>query len=145
MLAMLVRAAIRLLLTNADEFFRPTTSKPRETKGGRAMAVIEMTRGRAIPRLTRPSWLLLSPTVRGFLSLFAFQVMLNVLVVAQERAAVMVAYGPSFTANVMLAGVSYLAVRQMVAGRSASLAVGYALGGGVGGVVGLYATKMLGL
>jgi len=109
------------------------------------MAVIEMTRGRAIPRLTRPSWLLLSPTVRGFLSLFAFQVMLNVLVVAQERAAVMVAYGPSFTANVMLAGVSYLAVRQMVAGRSASLAVGYALGGGVGGVVGLFATKVLGL
>jgi len=109
------------------------------------MAVIEMTRGRALPRVARPSWLLLNPTVRGFLSLFTFQVVLNVLVVAQERAAVMVAYGPSFTANVMLAGVSYLAVRQMVAGRSASLAVGYALGGGVGGVVGLFATKMLGL
>jgi hypothetical protein len=58
---------------------------------------------------------------------------------------VTVAYGPSFAANVLLAGVSYLAVRQMVAGRSASLGVGYALGGGVGGVVGLLATRMLGL
>lgn len=84
-------------------------------------------------------------TVRGFIALFAFQVLLNVLVVAQERAAATVAYAPSFTANVLLAGVTYLAVRQLVAGRSAALGVGYALGGGVGGVVGLAATRMLGL
>src|SRR6184192_2062768 len=122
------------------------------------MAVIELTRGwrqparpislpeavRALGR-TRPKWLELNATVRGFLSLFAFQVLLNVLVVAQERAAATVAYAPSFTANVLLAGVTYLAVRQLVAGRSAALGVGYALGGGVGGVVGLAATRMLGI
>ena len=107
------------------------------------MAVIEMTRSWRQPM--RPNWLASNPTVRGFVSLFTFQVLLNVLVVAQERAAVTVSYGPSFAANVLLAGVSYLAVRQMVAGRSASLGLGYALGGGVGGVVGLLATRMLGL
>jgi hypothetical protein len=84
-------------------------------------------------------------TVRGFVALFVFQVLMNVLVVAQERAAATVAYAPSFTANVLLAGVTYVTVRQLVAGRSAALGVGYALGGGVGGVVGLYATRLLGI
>jgi hypothetical protein len=124
------------------------------------MAVIEVTRGwrepgwatssrtlaslRAISRV-RPKWLEANSTVRGFVALFSFQVLLNVLVVAQERAAATVAYAPSFASNVLLAGVTYLAVRQLVAGRSAALGVGYALGGGVGGVVGLVATRMLGL
>lgn len=124
------------------------------------MTVIEATRGWRQPReaISVPRalsavralgrvrhWLETSSTVRGFVSLFVFQVLLNVLVVAQERAAVMVAYGPSFAANVLLAGVTYVAVRQLVAGRSAALGVGYALGGGVGGVIGLAATRMLGL
>jgi hypothetical protein len=86
-----------------------------------------------------------SATVRGFFALFAFQVLLNVLVVAQERAAATVAYAPSFAANVLLAAVTYAAVRQLVAGRGAALGVGYALGGGVGGVVGLLATRLIGL
>ena len=113
------------------------------------MAVIEL--GRKWREPYRPTslpfakWLRTNATVRGFIALFAFQVLLNVLVVAQERAAATVAYAPSFTANVLLAGVTYLAVRQLVAGRSAALGVGYALGGGVGGVVGLAATRMLGL
>ena len=72
-------------------------------------------------------------SARGFLALFGFQVLLNVLVVAQQRAAATVALGPSFVSNVLLAGVSYLAVRKVVEGRSPSLAIGYALGGGVGG------------
>ena len=87
----------------------------------------------------------LGPTVRGCLALFGFQVLLNVLVVAQERAAATVAFGPSFASNVLLAGVTYLAVRELVRGRSAALALGYSLGGGVGGVVGLYLTRFLGL
>jgi hypothetical protein len=124
------------------------------------VSVIEATRGWRQPReaISVPRalwavralglgrhWLATNATVRGFVALFAFQVLLNVLVVAQERAAVMVAYAPSFAANVLLAGVTYVAVRQLVAGRSAALGVGYALGGGVGGVVGLVATRMLGL
>ena len=77
--------------------------------------------------------------------LFGFQVLLNVLVVAQERSAATVAFGPSFVSNVLLAGVTYVAVRQLVQGRGPALGVGYALGGGVGGLVGLYATRILGL
>jgi hypothetical protein len=125
------------------------------------MTVIEATRGWRQPREAtafrlrqqvasalgqlRPKWLEANATVRGFVSLFAFQVLLNVLVVAQERAAATAAYAPSFAANLLLAGVTYFAVRQLVASRSAALGVGYALGGGVGGVVGLLATRMLGI
>ncbi len=83
--------------------------------------------------------------IRGFCALFGFQVLLNVLVVAQERAAATVAFGPSFISNLLLAGVTYLAVRELVQGRSSVLGVGYALGGAVGGIIGLYATRVLGL
>lgn len=86
-----------------------------------------------------------SGVITGFAALFGFQVVLNVLVVAQQRAAVTLALGPSFIANVLLAGVTYFAVRLVVQGRSPALGVGYALGGGVGGIVGLYATRLLGL
>ena len=87
----------------------------------------------------------ISESGRGFLALFGFQVLLNVLVVAQQRAAATVAFGPSFVSNMLRAGVSYLAVRKVVEGRSPSLAIGYALGGGVGGLVGLFAFRLLGL
>lgn len=86
-----------------------------------------------------------SAALRGFLLLFGFQVVLNVLVVAQQRAAATVAFGPSFVSNVLLAGVTYVAVRRLVQGTDPALGVGYALGGGVGGIVGLYASRMLGL
>lgn len=86
-----------------------------------------------------------SAAVRGFVVLFGFQVILNVLVVAQQRAAATVALGPSFVSNVLLAGLTYVAVRLVVQGRSPALGLGYALGGGVGGLVGLYATRILGL
>lgn len=88
---------------------------------------------------------LVGPSMRGFAALFGFQLLLNILVVAQERAAATVAFGPSFVSNVLLAGVTYIAVRQLVQGRGTALGVGYALGGGVGGVIGLYATRLLGL
>lgn len=83
--------------------------------------------------------------LRGFAVLFGFQVVLNVLVVAQQRAAATVAFGPSFMSNVMLAAVTYVAVRRLVQGNDPVLGLGYALGGGVGGIVGLYASRMLGL
>ncbi len=88
---------------------------------------------------------LLAEPMRDFLALFGFQVLLNVLVVAQERAASTVAVGPSFVSNVLLASVSYVAVRKMVQGGSPALGVGYALGGGVGALVGLHAARVLGL
>ena len=77
--------------------------------------------------------------------LFVVQVLLNVIVVAQKRAAATDAFAPSFASNVLLAGVTYVAVRELVSGRSAALGVSYALGGGVGGVVGLLATHFVGL
>jgi hypothetical protein len=87
----------------------------------------------------------ISGTARGAVVLFAVQVLLNIIVVAQERSAATGAFAPSFASNVLLAGVTYVAVRELVAGRSAALGVGDALGGGVGGVAGLFATRLLGL
>jgi hypothetical protein len=150
---------------NSDEFCHACRLTDRERKEVGKMAMIETigswgepseTETRPVPVVhaipvdralagVREKWLQANATARGFVVLFAFQVLLNVLVVAQERAAATLAFAPSFTANVLLAGVTYLTVRQLVAGRSAALGVGYALGGGVGGVVGLVVTRTLGI
>jgi hypothetical protein len=83
--------------------------------------------------------------IRCFATLFAFQVLLNVLVVAQQRAAATSAYGASALANMLLAGLTYCCVRQVVAGRGPWLGIGYTLGGGAGAVIGLFASRSLGL
>lgn len=81
----------------------------------------------------------------GFTVLFAFQVILNVVVVLQQRAAATASFIPSFSANVLLAALTYCCVRRLVLSSSMTEGVGYALGGGLGGVLGITLARMLGV